>query len=258
LSVKIKNTASSAYQHEAYGESINVERSFSRAGSSGFKLKTSTGRLISTRKADLEEICDYFALQIDNPMNVLTQDMARQFLNNSSPLEKYKFFMKGTQLEHLDGDYLQIEQSIDKIDQDLVKQVNDLKAFEEEARKARSLLALSEKHDSLRTKIQNYSHQMAWAQVEEQERYVESYNEDLRMAKVMIERSECKAAEAAEEFIKADEAHENAKTVVEKVRAGMAPVVEVKDSAKAEFDKLKADVMSLRVKVYVPSLRMFC
>lgn len=166
--------------------------------------------------------------------------------------------MKGTQLEHLDGDYLQIEQSIDKIDQDLVKQVNDLKAFEEEARKARSLLALSEKHDSLRTKIQNYSHQMAWAQVEEQERYVESYDEDLRMANVMIERSECKAAEAAEEFTKADEAHENAKTVVEKVRAGMAPVVEVKDSAKAEFDKLKADVMSLRVKVYVPSLRMFC
>ena len=258
LSVKIKNTASSAYQHEVYGDSIIVERSFSRAGSSGFKLKTSIGRLISTKKADLEEICDYFALQIDNPMNVLTQDMARQFLNNSSPLEKYKFFMKGTQLEHLDGDYLQIEQSIDKIDQDLFKQANDLKAFEEEARKARSLLALSEKQDSLRTKIQNYSHQMAWAQVEEQEKYVESYDQDLRKADLMIEQAEGKAAEDAEAFTKADEAHENAKIVVENVRAEMAPVVEVKDSAKAEFDKLKADVMCLRVTVYVPILRMFC
>ncbi len=251
LSVKIKNTASSAYQHEVYGDSIIVERIFSRAGSSGFKLKTSTGRLISTRKSDLEEICDYFALQIDNPMNVLTQDMARQFLNNSSPVEKYKFFMKGTQLEHLDGDYLQIEQSIDKIDQDLFKQVNDLKVFEEEARKARSLLALSDKQDSLRAKIQNYSHQMAWAQVEEQERYVASYDTDLRKAQVVIGRAEAKAVEAADVFTSADEAHENARSAVENVRAERAPMLEEKDNAKVEFDKLKADVMSLRVIAYL-------
>lgn len=251
MSVKIKNTASSAYQHEVYGDSIIVERSFSRTGSSGFKLKTSTGRLISTRKGDLEEICDYFALQIDNPMNVLTQDMARQFLNNSSPVEKYKFFMKGTQLEHLDGDYLQIEQSIDKVDQDLFKQVNDLKVFEEEARKARSLLALSDKQDSLRAKIQNYSHQMAWAQVEEQERYVASYDTDLRKAQMMIERAEAKAAQTADVFTGADEAHENARSAVENVRAERAPILEEKDNAKAEFDKLKADVMSLRVIAYL-------
>ncbi len=250
LSVKIKNTAASAYQQEVYGGSIIVERSFSRTGSSGFKLKTSTGRLMSTRKGDLEEICDYFALQIDNPMNVLTQDMARQFLNNSSPVEKYKFFMKGTQLEHLDGDYLQIEQSIDKIDQDLFKQVNDLKVFEEEARKAKSLLALSEKQDSLRAKIQTYSHQMAWAQVEEQEKYVALYDADLRKSEVMIGRAEGKAAEAADIFTSADEAHEHAKSAIEDVKAVRAPILEEKDNAKADFDRLKADVMTLRVIVY--------
>ena len=258
LSVKIRNTASSAYQREVYGDSIIVERNFSRTGNSGFKLKTSGGRLISTRKGDLEEICDYFALQIDNPMNVLTQDMARQFLNNSSPVEKYKFFMKGTQLEHLDGDYLQIEQSIDKIDQDLYKQVNDLKVFEEEARKARSLLALSEKQDSLRAKIQNYSHQMAWAQVEEQEKYVLSYEESLRKADVIIGRAESKAAEAADAFMNADEAHESAKGAVEDSKAQQAPILEEKDNAKAEFDKVKADVMSLRVIGYLKTRLILC
>ena len=258
LSVKIRNTASSAYQHEVYGDSIIVERNFSRTGNSGFKLKTSTGRLISTRKGDLEEICDYFALQIDNPMNVLTQDMARQFLNNSSPAEKYKFFMKGTQLEHLDGDYLQIEQSIDKIDQDLYKQVNDLKVFEEEARKAKSLLALSEKHDSLRTKIQNYSHQMAWAQVEEQERYVLSYEESLRKTNMIIGRAESKVSEAADTFTNVDKAYENAKGAVEDIKAQQAPILEKKENAKAQFDKLKADVMGLRVTAYLSSWVISC
>ena len=247
MSVKIKNTASSAYQQEVYGDSIIVERSFSRTGSSGFKLKTSTGRLISTRKGDLEEICDYFALQIDNPMNVLTQDMARQFLNNSSPVEKYKFFMKGTQLEHLDGDYLQIEQSIDKIDQDLFKQVADLKTFEEEARKARSLLELSERQDKLRARIQNFSHQMAWAQVEEQEQYVLSYDTDLRKADAIIERAGAKAAEAGDVFSNANEAYENARSIVGDVKSARAPILEEKESVKADFDKFKAEALGLRV-----------
>ena len=255
LNVRIKNTASSAYQHEVYGDSIIVERSFSRTGSSGFKLKTSTGRLISTRKSDLEEICDYFALQIDNPMNVLTQDMARQFLNNSSPAEKYKFFMKGTQLEHLDGDYLQIEQSIDKVDQDLFKQTADLKAFEEEAHKARLLLELSERQDKLRAKIQNYSCQMAWAQVEEQEQYVRSYDTDLRKADAIIERAETRAAEAAEGFSNADEAYEHAKTAAEDLKTAQAPIVDEKENAKAQFDTFKAEALSLRVKLSGPFVK---
>jgi len=29
-------------------------------------------------------------IQVDNPMNILTQDTARQFLSNSTPEEKYQ------------------------------------------------------------------------------------------------------------------------------------------------------------------------
>ena len=44
LSVKIKNKGESSYQHELYGDHILVERQFTRAGTSGFKLKSCTGR----------------------------------------------------------------------------------------------------------------------------------------------------------------------------------------------------------------------
>lgn len=152
-----------------------VERHFSRAGASGFKLKSANGRLISTKKADLEEICDYFALQLDNPMNVLTQDMARQFLSNSSPAEKYKFFVKGVQLEQLDQDYQLLEETIDQIESKLVNRADDIKILEERASKTAARLALSDKQDSLRNKVRSYSRQMAWAQVEEQEKVLSSY-----------------------------------------------------------------------------------
>ncbi|KAL8953621.1 MAG: hypothetical protein Q9222_000547 [Ikaeria aurantiellina] len=246
LSVKIKNKGESAYQSEVYGDTIIVERHFNRSGTSNFKLKSALGRLISTKKADLEEICDYFALQIDNPMNVLTQDMARQFLSNSTPQEKYKFFMKGTQLEHLDGDYLQIEQSIDKIDQDLAKSLVDIGRYEEEARKAKTLLVLSEKHDSLREKIKNIGYQMAWAQVEEIEQKVALTDEELVKIAENIATVEGKATRCTEAYGVADQGFQDAQSMTGELQGSLVPYEDRKDQARQEHDKAKTDALALQ------------
>lgn len=243
-----------AYQHDVYGDTIVVQRHFSRSGASSFRLKSSTGRLISNRKADLDEICDYFALQIDNPMNVLSQDMARQFLNDSTPSAKYKFFMKGTQLEHLDGDYLQIEQNIDKIDQDLFKNLKDVESYEEEANKARSLLMLSEKHDALRDKIRRFSFQMAWAQVEEQERYVVSFDAELQKAAETIKNAEREATLASETFDIANQALDRADATVAELKEALVPLQAEKDSVSQEYLKTKAEALTSLVN-YLESLQ---
>ncbi|KAL8656228.1 MAG: hypothetical protein Q9226_002741 [Calogaya cf. arnoldii] len=247
LSVKIKNKGDSSYQSEVYGDSIIVERHFARSGTSNFRLKSATGRLISTRKADLEEICDYFALQIDNPMNVLTQDMARQFLSNSTPQDKYKFFMKGTQLEHLDGDYLQIEQSIDRIDQDLAKSLADVGAYEEEARKAKHTLELSEKHDTLREKIRRLGWQMAWAQVEEMEQRVADTDDELAKITEDIAVAEQKTKTCTDDFNTADAGFRNASGQVEEHQAALAPHASLKDQAKQKNEKAKKEAMDLQL-----------
>lgn len=168
--VRIKNQGDGAYMPDEYGKSIIVERHFSRNGTSGFKLKSENGRIISTKKAELDAITDFFSLQIDNPMNVLSQDMARQFLSTSSPAEKYKFFVKGVQLEQLDHDYRLIEESIDQIEAKLASRREDLKILENRKDRAKRRLEMSDQHQSLRDRIRGLRSQMAWAQVEEQER----------------------------------------------------------------------------------------
>lgn len=247
LTVKLKNTSETAYQHEVYGNTIIVERHFSRAGSSSFKLKSSSGKIISSRKSDLDEICDYFALQIDNPMNVLTQDMARQFLNNSTPFDKYKFFMKGTQLEHLDGDYLQIEQSIDQMSADLEARLPDVQEYGESLKKAQNILLLSEKHDTLRTKIRDYEHQMAWAQVEEKETDVQTIDENLRKATEAIENARRQVVEASTMFNNFHQESERANAALHELEESLRPVHDEKGIAKEEFDKVKADAMTAQV-----------
>lgn len=153
-----------------YGDIITVERHFSKSGASGFKIKADNGRIISTRKAELDSITDYFSLQIDNPMNVLSQDMARQFLSSSTPGDKYKFFVKGVQLEQLDQDYRLIEESVDQIEEKLRNKAQDIRILETRKDAAKRKLEISDQHDSLRARVRVIRSQMAWAQVEEQER----------------------------------------------------------------------------------------
>lgn len=156
-----------------YGRSIVIERHFSKNGTSGFKIKAENGRIISTKKVELDSIIDYFTLQFDNPMNVLSQDMARQFLSTSSPAEKYKFFVKGVQLEQLDQDYRLIEESVDQILGKLQSKQQDIKMLKSRKDTVQERLEISDRHESLRNKIRNIRNQMAWAQVEDQEKVSE-------------------------------------------------------------------------------------
>lgn len=168
--VRIKNQGDGAYMPHEYGKSIIVERSFTKSGTSGFKIKNEAGKIISTKKSDLDAITDYFNLQIDNPMNVLSQDMARQFLSSSSPAEKYKFFVKGVQLEQLDNDYRLIEEYVDQIKETLESRREDLKILRAAKERAQARMDLSDQRNTLRNRVRKLRSQMAWAQVEEQER----------------------------------------------------------------------------------------
>jgi structural maintenance of chromosomes protein 6 len=170
LSVRIKNQGSSAYKPELYGKSIIVERHFSKSGATAFKIKNAEGRIISTKRGDLEDISDFFALQLDNPMNVLTQDMARQFLNNSSAADKYKFFIKGTQLEQLDNDYKLMEESLDLIEPRLEAQNEAAQQLKRNYKALQKKVQLADAYQTLVDKQRELGRQHAWGQVEEQER----------------------------------------------------------------------------------------
>ncbi|KAH0543995.1 hypothetical protein FGG08_001762 [Glutinoglossum americanum] len=246
LIVKLKNRGY-GFQQEAYGESIIVERHFSKAGSSGFKLKSATGRVISTKKADLEEICDYFALQIDNPMNVLTQDMSRQFLNNSTPAEKYRFFVKGVQLEQLDQDYQLLEETIDQIESKLKTRDDDIHVLENRAKKAIAKLEMSDKHDKLRDKIRDYMRQMAWSQVEQEEKKLEAADAQLQKAISSIEEAERKASTADQAFDEANQAFEKGSEAVRETKESIGPFQEKKRQLKDRFDNNKGELMQLHL-----------
>ncbi|KAK2750907.1 Structural maintenance of chromosomes protein 6 [Onygenales sp. PD_40] len=235
--VRLKNQGDGAYLAHEYGNSIIVERHFSRSGSSGFKLKSADNRIVSNKKSELDNITDYFALQIDNPMNVLSQDMARQFLSTSSAAEKYKFFIKGVQLEQLDQDYHLIEESIDNSEAKMSLTLDQMKELEKRRNKAQSRLALSERHDTIQRRIEKLRAQMAWVQVEEQERILNSCDERILKMNTRIEDLEGEVRKFEEVFQQTDRECNEAGEVLQQAKSEYEAQEEVMKASKEKVEE---------------------
>ena len=168
--VKIANGGKDPYKPELFGDVIIIERRFSQDGTSGYKIKSKTGHLVSTKREELQDILDHIQLQVDNPMTVLTQDTARQFLGNSSTSEKYKLFMRGVQLSQLDSDYTIIEGQISTLDSTLESKQEVVKTLKQLEQDAKNKVSVFERSGRIEGEVRNLQNQFAWAQVRDQEK----------------------------------------------------------------------------------------
>jgi chromosome segregation ATPase len=243
----MKNTGSMAYKPEQYGDSIIAERHFNRAGTSGFKMKDRNGKIVSTKKAELEDIVDAFALQLDNPMNVLTQDQARQFLNNSTPKDKYKFFLKGTQLENLNNDYKQIEHELEEQEAKAQTLLGDLKVYRENYEKARDRAKRAGKLEELRALEQQLYNQAVWASVEGEEQKLAKVETELERVRQLIDDRKAEADAEAEKFDQANLALENANQQLAECQAEVQPASDEVEEYRANFTANTQKVMQFKV-----------
>lgn len=245
IQVKLKNQGEGAYQPEQYGQSIIVERHFSKNGTSGFKIKSSLGRIISTKRRDVDELVEYFCLQMDNPLNVLSQDNARQFLNASSPALKYKFFVQGVQLEALDNDYKLVMQTADNIEAKLESAADYVKRLEREHRDANRDLETLRKNEALREKRRLYRNQLIWAQVVEQERSLRKAELAIAAADERVERAERKIQEHSQILEVADESLRLAEENVQIMETEGEMVESQEKAAKDAYLAAKAELSAL-------------
>lgn len=193
LSVKIKNQGVNAFEQDLYGDSIIIERHFGNAGGTGFRLKSETGSIVSKKRDDVDRIVEFYALQVDNPLTVLSQDNARQFLNASTKSQKYKFFVDGVQLQQLNNDYQTIQESLDQMQAKVPDQEERVKhateVLQDLLRKKEALKG----NEKLRKRKAVLTNHLAWIQVCDEEK-------ELRERERVLAEAEPRIAEAERAF----------------------------------------------------------
>ena len=73
MTITLKNDGDDAYKPDLFGKRIHITRRFTIQGASSYKILSDQKVVISTKKADLDDICDHMSIEVDNPLNVLTQ-----------------------------------------------------------------------------------------------------------------------------------------------------------------------------------------
>ncbi|KAI8376349.1 uncharacterized protein BYT42DRAFT_574286 [Radiomyces spectabilis] len=205
--VKITNKGADAYRHDIYGDYIQVERKLHKDGTGGYKIKDDKGRIVSTKREELTAICDFMSIQVDNPLTVLSQDNARQFLNSSTPQDKYKLFMRGTQLAQLAEDYDAVRESIDITRTILERKKQFLPDLQKKAKEAEIRFKEMLETREIDTKIDELNNELVWAQIIRKEKDATAVKADVGLAekqleetKARLDRSKLKTAKFVEEI----------------------------------------------------------
>jgi chromosome segregation ATPase len=167
--LQLRNRGSDGYKPDIYGESIIVERRISLDGGSSYRIKNAKGKTISTKRDDLAAILDHMNIQVDNPINVLSQDSARQFLQSSTPADKYNSFNKGTQLHQLSQDYEHVRDCIDIMQTTMQKKQEIIPELLHRAKEAQARFKDSQQAASLELKVEEMKKEIVWAQIEDLE-----------------------------------------------------------------------------------------
>ncbi|KAK3936904.1 hypothetical protein QBC46DRAFT_295384 [Diplogelasinospora grovesii] len=245
LIVKIKNQGQDAYKHDIFGDSIIVERHFAKTGATSYKIKTANRQVYSTKRSEVEEIVEYYALQVDNPLNILSQDNARQFLNSSSKQQKYKFFIEGVQLQQLDNDYRLISESLDQMIAKVPEQEERVKHAKKKLDEAKRLKELLEGNRQIRIKYRTLRNQMVWKQVEDQEAELVARTKAVAEAAEKILEAERTVEVKSEALRKSDEKIERATEDVRAVKEEESEIKRRAEEANEAFQHAKQEIQRL-------------
>ncbi|XP_010902931.2 structural maintenance of chromosomes protein 6 [Esox lucius] len=216
VSITLRNRGKDAYKPELFGQAIIVDLKINREGLRTYKLKSQAGQLVSGKKEELSAILDHFNIQVDNPVSMLTQEMSKHFLHSKGEGDKYKFFMKATQLEQMKEDYSYIKLTKGLTENNVIKHEECLeqlkKKYLEKEERFKSLSSLDEMH----SKLEELKNQMAWALVSEMEKEVKPIKEKLQSE----ERATVKYDDKVEEWTaKVVEAERKYKAIREQLEA---------------------------------------
>ncbi|KAL7312253.1 Structural maintenance of chromosomes protein 6, variant 2 [Mucor circinelloides] len=165
VTIHLTNNGPNAYRPDIYPERIIVERRINKEGGSPYKIKNKSGRVISTKKEDLVAILDHLNLLVNNPLTMLTQDMARKFLSDSSAEDKYKLFMHGTQLTQLQDDFTIIRESLETAHKTLKRKREGLSSLQVKAAEAQRKYEDMQAAKEVENKIDELNNELVWSQI---------------------------------------------------------------------------------------------
>lgn len=275
VTVQLRNRGIDAYRPDVYGKSIVIERRLVRTGSGGYKVKSIQGKTISSQLREVKQILSQFNIQIDNPTTIMTQDISRKFLAESSGSLKYTFFLRATQLQFVLDLLKQIKHSRDDIQKILEDKESAIAESKRELDRLEAELREAEKMEKMEDRIRELNGELAWSitiaveeRIKKQRVNLQRERQELEAARlqekeaderyevleakrkellVQVEELNEKMGSLLDESRKADDKLQNERRKQSNMRANMENILKKRiSSAKQHIHRMRGEVEELR------------
>lgn len=227
VEIILYNQGFNAYKRELYGNFIRIQRSFTASGSSSYKIKAESGKMISKSAREVHNIVTYLGIQVENPICILNQDIARNFLSTSDPKHKYQLFMRGTRLDIVWEEREKLKAHIETTFELLAEKENQLQGVKSELnemeRTYEEHISVLEKKNELR----ELQAELLWAMVKDAEAECDIYRGRLKAAEEEVKAMEDEITSNGDKYA----------AVQEKISALQRQVLEIKEALQVEKGK---------------------
>lgn len=169
IEIQLCNDGPMAYRPQVYGNTITVIRNLSASGGGSYRVKAENGAIIATQAKEVLNITSYLNIQVDNPVCVLTQDTARNFLSSSDPKKKFTLFIKATGLDVLQNEFNNITKNRHDAEQTLEYKKQHYIKLQEEIGKLKMKIDSHNSIENLKERKVEIQNELIWAEVKEAE-----------------------------------------------------------------------------------------
>ncbi|KAG0439580.1 Structural maintenance of chromosomes protein 6 [Dictyocoela muelleri] len=152
IRVELSNTRH--FKNDFFGDTIIIERRL-RQDNMSLSILNKHHRLFSSKKDDLDYLMEVFEIQFDNPLNFLTQEQSKKFLNVMNSENLYSFFVKGTELENISVQYEIAFRELDKMDEKLETVENEIIEIDKMLKERNQKLECHENIENNKVKVKH-------------------------------------------------------------------------------------------------------
>jgi len=174
ITLILKNEGIDAYAPERYGNEIGIQRDLRRGrGANTYKMlgsrRNARGERMtvsiknSTIKHELSQILNHFNIQYDNPCVLMTQDVSREYIKNSTDATKYLFFEKATLLAQMQTENTNTGMNQEAMFQSLETGNREVQEAEENLNKIKRTYQDAKTLETLGADITKYRSELSWA-----------------------------------------------------------------------------------------------
>nr|KIR49760.1 hypothetical protein I312_00852 [Cryptococcus bacillisporus CA1280] len=250
ITITLANSGDSAYRPEAYNPSIVIERTIHSNGSSGYKFKASKdGKTIANRRSELTSISDYFNINIDSPLTILTQDQSRSFLQNADPSKLYKFFLNGTQLSSLLESYEASSQNIESLVNFIKRQREALPDLKVKVESYKRKIQASKKVMRQKRRNKQLLVELAWSYVIEKEKARDEKKSDVLELREKIDKVQEEIHKTDKELPQVNDAILETESDLKNLDESSKPLAMAVRQAKARSQEASKELRSMQSSV---------